>query len=163
MDWTDLTVSDAVLCEIGRITIFQTHIEQNMDILIGSLLKLDRESTALVTYRVNFWKRLEMLESLLYSCSTAPDEQIQRFNDFKERIKKVVPERNNCVHSMWSFEENLDPNLATRITYKRESKKILRNVETVSLDQLKQIGKELKQLNWLIGDIRVQVCRPGPH
>lgn len=158
MDWTDLTVNDVVLCEIGRITIFQTHIERNMASFIRCLLDIDEDSANLLTYRLRFWQLLKDLESLLWNSGRATREEIERFGEFKKKMKRIVPDRNSYVHSMWSFSD--EPNSATKITYleNNHTKKILRNVQTVSLDQLKKINAELKHLTWLIGDIRIKTC-----
>lgn len=157
MYWTDLTVSDKVLCEVGRIAIFQTHIEQTMASCIRLLLGLDEESANLVTYRLTFWRLLDTLESLLHNCSDTPAGQIKRFGNFKKEMKDIVPQRNSCVHSMWSFSDA--ENAAIRITYSKDkqTKKISRSVNTISLDELKIISEKFKDANWLIGDIRAKV------
>ena len=89
MDLLDLTVSDDILCEIGRIAVYQTHIERQISIFIRSLLKLDEDEANLITYRLSIWKLLEMLESLLYKRLDSEDGQLTRFRTFQKEVKEI--------------------------------------------------------------------------
>lgn len=160
MDWLDLHVSDDILCEIGRITVYKTHIEKQIANFIRYILKLDEDEAILLMYRLSIWRLLDILESLLYKKLDSHNEQLDRFRNFQKEVKGIVTERNDFVHSMWGFGETLKANSATRIEHSKDSKsgKIRRTAKSVSLAHLRDVGEKLKHLSWLIGDIRVKVC-----
>ena len=154
-----LTVSNDILCEIGRIAVYQSHIEGQMALFIRELLYLDEAKGNLITFKLRFWGLMDLLGSLLNTEFGAKNEHVQRFEKFRKDMDKIVPERNNCVHSMWGFGPTLKSDSATRVkVVKGASKGAVLESVPVTLSELQDISKALDQLDWEISDIRVHVC-----
>jgi len=154
-----LTVSRDILCEIGRITVYQSHIEGQMALFIHELLYMDEAKGNLITFKLRFWGLMDLLGSLLNSEFDAQNQYVKRFEQFRKDMEKFVPERNNCVHSMWAFGPTLKSDSATRLKVVKDKSKgaILESVP-VTLNELQEISEALEQLEWELSDIRVHVC-----
>jgi len=149
-----LTVSDDILCEIGRIAVYQSLIEGQMALFIRELLYLDEAQGNLKTSKLRFWDLIKELDTLLNNEFGAQNKYVQRFKKFREEMKDFVSMRNNCVHSMWGFGPTLNSGSATRV---KANGAVLESV-TVTLEELQGISKALNHLEWEIGDIRAWVC-----
>ena len=154
-----LTVSKEVLCEIGRITVWQSHIEGQMALFIRELLCLDEASGNLITFKLRVWDLIDLLGSLLTKEFSPTNKHVERFEEFRQAMSKIVPQRNVDVHSMWGFGHDLKSDSATRVKVVKHKTKgaVLKSVP-VSLEELRKRSKEMEHLEWLISDIRVRVC-----
>lgn len=154
-----LSVSKDILCEIGRITVWQSHIEGQMARFIQEVLYLDEADGNLITFKLRFWDLMDLLAALLNKEFGAQNKHVKRFDEFKQDMKRIVPQRNNCVHSMWGFGHTLKSDSATRVkVVKHKSKGAVRESVAVSLKELQDMSKEMERLEWMVGNIRVRVC-----
>lgn len=155
----ELTVHDDIILEIGRLAIYQSHIEGQLILFIHQLLDLHEEEANSVTHRLSIRQLLSLAEDILNVRLVTQDAQFLRFKEFKSDLEQIVPLRNRSIHSMWSFGETLDSNSATRVKFEKDatSKRVVRKVETVSLSELRVSVEKMKYLNWFIGDIRIKV------
>lgn len=115
-----LTVSDSILCEIGRIAVLQSHIEGQMALFIHELLYLDESKGNAITYKLSFWGLMDLLNSLLNSEFGAQNEYVKRVEKFRKNMERIFPQRNDCVHSMWGFGRTLKSDSATRVKVVRD-------------------------------------------
>ena len=149
-----LAVSNDVLCEIGRIAVYQSHIEGQMALFIRELMYLDEVKGNLIASKLSFWEHMDLVGSLLSNEFGTQSKHVVRFEKFRKSMEKIVPQRNKFVHSIWSFGSKLKSDSATRVKIKGA---VLESVP-VSLAELQDISKEMEHLEWEIGDLRVRVC-----
>ena len=155
-----LSVSDEILCEIGRITVYQSHIESELGLFIQELLRIANDGRGdIITVKLPFAELIRVAGSLLRSEFGDDHEQVKRFNKFSSAANVVCERRNQFAHSLWGFGKDLTPNTATRIklTLAEKKKSVKKDVEFLSLGDLKDISEEMTHLLWLISDIRVTV------
>ena len=154
-----LTVGDPILREIGRIAVYQSHIEGQMALFVRELLDLEEVKGNLITFKLSFWELTDLLGSLLSNEFASQNKHVRRFESFRKAMEKTVPERNKSVHSMWSFGSTLKSDSATRVRVVKDKSKgaVLESVP-VTLKELQDMSKEMEHLEWEIGDLRVRVC-----
>jgi hypothetical protein len=154
-----LTVSDEILCEIGRITVYQSHIESELAFFIQELLRVANDGRGdIITVKLSFNELIRVAGSLLRSEFGDDYEQVKRFDEFSSDANVVFARRNQLAHSLWGFGEDLTRNTATRIKTTEKKQSVRKDVEFLSLQDLKNISEEMVHLLWLISDIRVKVC-----
>lgn len=154
-----LTVSDAILCEIGRIAVYQSHIEAQMANFIQNLLYLDEPRGNLITHRLSFGALIDLLGSLLSHEFGSNHQHFERFEEFRKKVVRLEEQRNKFVHSMWAFGSTLKPDSATRIkVVKNRTKGAQLESTQVALKDLEEVSAAMEQLEWEIGDLRVRVC-----
>lgn len=149
-----LTVSNAILTEIGRITVYQTHTEAQMGLFIQELLYLDDAKGHILTSGLRVNELVDMLRALLVNEFGAQHRHLVRFRKFSSALDKLRKKRNEVVHSMWSFGPTLNVDTATRSKIKRSG----REFATVTLSEMQELSKTMEHLEWEISDIRVRVC-----
>ncbi|HXI26662.1 MAG TPA: hypothetical protein VNG71_22615 [Pyrinomonadaceae bacterium] len=149
-----LTVSNPILTEIGRITVYQTHTEAQMGLFIQELLYLDDAKGHILTSGLRVNELVDMLGALLANEFGPSHQHVARFKQFSKALDKLRLKRNEIVHSMWSFGPTLNVDTATRSKIKRSG----REFATVTLSEMQELSKTMEHLEWEIGDIRVRVC-----
>ncbi|MDQ3819959.1 MAG: hypothetical protein M3362_20105 [Acidobacteriota bacterium] len=154
-----LSVSDEILCEIGRIAVYQSHIEGQMALFIQGLLYLDETEGNLVTLNLSFWEHMDLLGSLLRNEFGAQSKYVGTFDDFRKSMEMIVPQRNKFVHSMWGFGETFGYDTATMVKVVKDKSKgaVLKSVP-VTLQELRDMSGKMAHLEWLISDLRVRIC-----
>jgi hypothetical protein len=154
-----LSVSDEILCEIGRITVYQSHIESELALFIQELLKIANDGRGdIVTVKLSFGELIRVAGSLLRREFGDDHEQVKRFDEFSSGASVVLGRRNQFAHSLWGFGKDLTRNTATRIKVAEKKQSVRRDIEFLSLGDLQDISEEMMHLLWLISDIRVTVC-----
>ncbi len=154
-----ILVSDEILCEIGRITVYQSHIESELAFFIQQLLRVANDDRGgIVTVKLPFGELIRVAGSLLRSEFGDDHEQVKRFNEFSSDANVSFGRRNQFAHSLWSFGKDLTRNTATRIKTTEKKQLVKKDVELLSLKELKSVSEKAANLLWLISDIRVTVC-----
>jgi hypothetical protein len=153
-----LTVSNEILCEIGRIAVYQSHIEGQMALFIQELLYLDETQGNLVTCNLSFWEHMDLVGSLLRNEFGPQSKYVLTFEDFRKSMKEIVPQRNKFVHSMWGIGGALsyDSAIMVKVVKDRAKGAVLKTVP-VTLKELQDISGKMAHLEWLISDLRVRV------
>lgn len=149
-----LTVSDQILAEIGRVTVLQSHIEAQIALFIRELLFLDEAKGNIITSRLRIGELIDALRSLLVSKLGHGNSHVTRFERFSKELDKCRRQRNEIVHSLWSFGDDLKADSATRSKVKKNKREFV----PIKLDDLQKLSKEMEQLEWEAGDMRVKVC-----
>jgi hypothetical protein len=149
-----LTVSNPILAEIGRITVYQTHTEAQMGLFIQELLYLDNAKGYILTSGLRVNELVNMLAALLSNEFGPQHRHVVRFKKFSSALEKLKKQRNDVVHSMWSFGPTLNVDSATRSKIKKSG----REFATVTLSDMQDLSKKMEHLEWEISDIRVRVC-----
>src|SRR5436309_15202611 len=98
-----VSVSKQILHEIGRIAVVQSQIEAQMAIFISELLYLDEQRGNVVTARLSFRLLIEILESLLSDEFSLNHKHFKAFEELRDELNSREQQRNEIVHSMWSF------------------------------------------------------------
>jgi hypothetical protein len=154
-----LSVSDEILCEIGRVTVYQSHIESELAFFIQQLLRIANDGRGdIITVKLPFGELIRVGGALLRSEFCDDHEQVKRFDEFSSGANVVFGRRNQFAHSLWGFGKDLTRNTATRIKVTEKKRSVRKDVEFLSLEDLKDISNEMAHLLWLISDIRVTVC-----
>jgi hypothetical protein len=154
-----IVVSDEIFCEIGRITVYQSHIEAELAFFIQQLLRIANDDRGdIVTVKLAFNELIRVAGSLLRIEFGDDHEQVRRFEEFKSEANVLFGRRNQFAHSLWSFGKDLTRNTATRIKTGERKQLVKKDVEFLSLEDLKDISEKMADLLWLISDIRVTVC-----
>ncbi len=154
-----LMVSNAFLREIGRIAVYQSHIEGQMAIFVRELLYLDEERGNLITARLSFRALTDLLGSMLCFEFSSRHAHVKRFSDIRTKMIKLEGQRNKFVHSMWAFGHTLRPDSATRVKVERgKTKRTKLESMQVALKELEDVSKAMEHVEWAIGDLRVRVC-----
>jgi len=157
-----LTVSNEILCEIGRVAVYQSHIEGQMALFIQGLLYLDETQGNLITLNLSFWEHMNLIGSLLRNEFDLQSEYVTTFEDFRKSMEQLVPQRNKFVHSMWGFGSTFNYDSATMVkVVKDKSKGAMLQSVPVTLKELQDISGKMAHLEWLISDLRVRVCHEG--
>lgn len=151
-----LLVSDAMLTEIGRITVYQSEIEDIMALCIRELLRLDEGRGNILTLKMSFGERMRVLDSLLRDEFGEDHEQVQKFDDFSKQANAAHQRRNQLAHSVWASGQDLEPNTATRIKVNQSAQTLC---EPVTLEDLKKQSRLMGCLHGLICDIRYYEAR----
>src|ERR1041384_5649646 len=115
----EITVSEPILLEIGRITVYQTHIEGQMGLFIRVLLYLDEARGDILTAGLRIIELLEILNALLVNEFGDNHKHVERFKKFRQALEENKRERNKLVHSMWSFGPTFDGDSAMRHKVRR--------------------------------------------
>src|SRR5215813_973870 len=102
-----LTVSDEILCEIGRIAVYQSHIEGEMALFIRELLYLDESRGHLITATLSFGRLIDLLRSLLRDEFDSDHDYFKEFEEIRKKLVQSEEKRNSFVHSMWGFGSTL--------------------------------------------------------
>jgi hypothetical protein len=154
-----LTVSDKILCEIGRITVYQSHIESELAFFIQELLRVANDGRGdIITIKLSFGELIRVAGSLLRNEFGDYHEQVKRFDEFTSGANVVFGRRNQFAHSLWGFGKDLTGNTATRIKLTEKKQSVKKDIEFLSLEDLKGVSEEMAHLLWLVSDIRVTVC-----
>jgi hypothetical protein len=154
-----ITISDEMFCEIGRITIYQTHIEYELAFFIQELLRIGNDDRGdIITVKLAFKELIRVAGSLLRSEFGDDHEQVRRFNEFKSEAIVLFDRRNQLAHSLWTFGKDLVRNTATRIKTTEKQHSVKKVAEFLSLDDLKDISEKMHNVLWLLSDIRVRIC-----
>ncbi|MEO8166636.1 MAG: hypothetical protein ABI623_00225 [bacterium] len=99
----------------------------------------------------NFSVLLKKLEKLLLLTLREDEKLIKRFNDLKKRINHINSARNEYLHSSWqSISDDIGSPLIvnkTKVKKDMNSKFEMRDEKTVSLDTIRAIWEEGKQVN----------------
>lgn len=154
-----LTVSDAILSEIGRIAVYQSHVEGQMGLFIRELLNLDEPKGNAVIAALRLHGLADLLEALLQDRFGANHRHVKRMKSIRKDLEDRARERNEVIHSMWAFGASLKPDVATRIRIRKSrSQGAARQATQVTSNQLRETAKGLEYLDWAISDMRVRVC-----
>lgn len=98
-----LTVSNPILAEIGRTTVYQTHTEAQMGLFIQELLYLDDAKGHILTSGLRVNELVGMLGALLANEFGSQHRHVVRFKKFSSALDKLRKKRNEAVHSMWKL------------------------------------------------------------
>lgn len=154
-----LTVSNPILREIGRIAVYQSHIEGQMAIFIHELLRLDEPRGNLITARMSFGALIDLIDSLLRYEFGLQHAHVKRFENIRKELVQLEEHRNKFVHSMWAFGSSLGPDTATRVkVVKNRTKGAKLESTPVTIKELEEVSKAMEQLEWEVGDLRVRIC-----
>ena len=154
-----VTVSKQILHEIGRIAVLQSQIEGQMAVFISELLYLDEQRGNVLTAKLSFRLLIEILESLLYEEFGINHNHFKAFEALRDEMKRREQQRNEIVHSMWSFGSTFGPDSATRVkVVRRKSGIATREAYPVSLASLKDVAEAMDRLGVKLGNLRVRVC-----
>jgi hypothetical protein len=154
-----LTVSKAILCEVGRIAVAQSHIEGQMALFIRELLYLDDQRGYIVTMNLSFRLLIETLESLLREELGDDHPHFKTFETLRDEMRRREQERNQIIHSMWSVGSTFGSDTATRVKVVRKKSDIAkRAVYPVTIDELKEMAQAMENLDLSLGNLRARVC-----
>jgi hypothetical protein len=141
-----LTVSNPILTEIGRIAVYQTHTEAQMGLFIQELLYLDDAKGHILTSGLRVNELVNVLAALLSNEFGPQHGHVVRFKKFSSALEKLKKQRNDFVHSMWSFGPTLNVDSATRSKIKKSG----REFATVTLSEMQELSKKMEHLEWEI-------------
>lgn len=147
-----VTVSDKILGEIGRITVLQSHIETQLALFVRELLSLDEERGNIVTSRMRLGELSEVLRLLFINSLGNGSPCMARFDKFIKDLNDCRRRRNEIVHSVWSFGCDLKDESATRSKVKKNKRESV----SMMLSDLQALSKEMEQLEWEAGDLRIK-------
>lgn len=154
-----LTVPDNVLSEIGRVTVYQSHIESELAYFIQQLLRIANDERGdIVTVKMSFNELVRVAGSLLRAEFGSENEYVIRFDAFSSGANVVFGRRNQFAHSVWGFGKDLQSETATRVKVTERKGSVKKDVELLSLVDLKSLSEKMNQLLWELSDIRVRVC-----
>lgn len=152
-----LYVTEPIILEIGRITIWQSRLEAQ---ITGLLAELDERcgpgTKEPLSARSGIHQLRSRLEERLSQCVGSVHPQFLRFVGLKDKFEAAVEQRNEVVHSVWGVGRDFDRSAATRIsripTVNQE-----RNFASVEVDDLRAISRAFEALDWEVSDILVQL------
>lgn len=131
------TVSDEILCEIGKIVVFQTTIEVEIGQYISDLLGTDHKKGHIVTAELSFKNLLATLSSLLMGQVGSDSDDYAQFKEVKKGLRAFENFRNSVVHSVWARSRDFDENKALRMkTTAKEKKGLSHQCEEISKTQI---------------------------
>jgi hypothetical protein len=130
-----------------------------MSLFIRELLYLDEVQGNIVTAKMSFGTLIDVLRSVLLNEFGAQHTYFKRFEKTQKELSQREQQRNQIVHSIWSFGSTLKADSATRIKVVRnKSQGTRREFIQVTLNELKEIADSMEHLEWEVSDLRVRIC-----
>lgn len=150
-----LTVSDEILCEIGRVAVSHSHLEGELALFIQELLRVANDERGyILTFKMSFGEKVRVVRALLRNEFGDKHAEFIRFEAVRKKAERANDRRNNIAHSMWGFGKDFQSNAATRV--KANENKLAD--EALTTNDLRSIAQELQQLQWELSDIRAKLC-----
>lgn len=97
-----INVSDDILCELGKIVVFQNCLEWQISSNIISLLEVDNEKGNIITAELSFRQLIGVLSSLLLSKLGKDSSLYSEFEEIKKELYTFENFRNTIAHSVWA-------------------------------------------------------------
>lgn len=133
----NLTVPDEILCELGKIVVFQSHIESMLAHEIIGILGLDSNKGQIITSELSFKLLVSTLSSLLLDKLGGDNNLYIEFKEIKKQLYEFENFRNSIAHSNWTHSNDFDNSKATKIkTTSKERTGLKYHREEVALSSL---------------------------
>lgn len=153
-----LTVPDAILCELGKIVVFQAHLESMIGIEITKLLNVDNVKGQIITAELSFKQLIGLLSSLVIEKLGEEHQFYQEFKELKKKLYEFENFRNIIAHSIWAHDQEFSNDKATRMKLTSKEKKGLKcQHEEIGLndiiEKLEEVGDAQVKLSFLMSKI----------
>jgi hypothetical protein len=147
-----LTVPDAILCELGKIVVFQVILESTISNEITKLLNLTNEKGQIVTSELSFKQLIALLSSLIIEKIGDKNPLYLEFKEIKKQLYEFENFRNTVAHSIWAHDKSFSDDKAIRMKVTSKEKKGL-NLQNEEIE-LTNIIKKLEAA----GDTQVKLA-----
>jgi hypothetical protein len=141
-----LTVPKSILLEIGRAAVLRAHVDRNLAVIYMNLAGLDESTGNAKTHRVGFSKLADMVEKSLPKRFKPDDPFLAEFMSAIATARTLAEERNDIVHSRWSFGPNFDMDKATSLKVQKRGTSALLEIKARTLPELEQLTGRLQGL-----------------
>ncbi|MCP4680278.1 MAG: hypothetical protein GY854_33260 [Deltaproteobacteria bacterium] len=162
---TQLTVSEDVLCELGRVVAYQSLVESALAHFISSLLKLEHAEGQIVTAEISSRQLRSTLSSLLLQRLMEQPETDERARQLLKRIAKFEERRNALIHSLYWHGEGFSTDQATRFKLTaKEGKGLKIQHESINVKDLQRLAIEAGRCHTELVLLEIDICGlPVPH
>lgn len=156
-----LTVPEEILSEIGRIVVFQAHLEDYIAHNISKLLELDNRKSHIITAELSFRQLIGLLSSLLLEKLGEVSELYSEFKTIKNKLYEFENFRNQVAHSNWAHSQDFSDTKASKFKItSKEKKGLIYQHEELDLpylvSKLEEAGETQVQLFFLMAKITVK-------
>lgn len=153
-----LTVPDVILCELGKIVVFQSHLESMIGNEITKLLNIDNAKGQIITTELSFRQLIGLLSSLIIEKFDENHCLYQEFKEVKKKLYEFENFRNMVAHSTWAHDQAFSDTKATRMKITSKEKKGLKmQSDEIGLDdiieKLESAGDTQVELAFLMSKI----------
>jgi len=132
--------SDAVLGEIGRITVRWAELEDALGLLVTTLLNDYQRYTRIVVTELGYRSMLDLCSSL-YLERHGDDEDYRTLKDLIPRIVQAAEKRNSIVHSIWRSAGT--PSKVTRVKSTAKRRGYSTTVQNYDTDGFRKISNSI--------------------
>jgi hypothetical protein len=150
-----LHASEAILLEIGRITVWQSRLEGQLAFLL-SKLSGDGELVGLPARPSHADLATQIQQRLITNLGNG-HVYVNEFKAVRRQIEEVVSRRNKVVHSIWSLGPDFDPNVGTRIP-RTKIHRDQTDFVSVRVEDLKALSLDFEALDWAVSELRIRLC-----